>query len=336
MLGSSCSPCCGPPPCTSQAIADFYSLMSSANVVIDIAGSSDERDGATITLGTYHLLYEGGPPQGSTVSFIYTPTVSPIGQLELALSPSETALEQFGPLSVHFARVTFRYINHNFNVLLELIMRPSFFSIQQPISWPGTSCPVTVRLEIRQTAFTYRHNTALLLDPATALTNPNGMGGCAYNMWLTDYVNFLFQDAASPVPEHFGGYDYALPHSLTPVSTWSQTRDYWRTVDHGPVVASVDQDEIILSGERAQTSTIYLPRFIDDDGAGQWYSNIAATQVPEPGVSCGWSITGSSSGKRFAARNLLAFSTATPQHIYTAEQDAAHADITPTVRFSWE
>jgi hypothetical protein len=307
-------------------------LASSANAVVEIAGSSDERDGATITIGTYDLVNEGGGPPGSQVAFIYSPTVSPVGTLELAFSPSESALEQFGPLSLHFAFVRYRYVSQGLNVLLDFLMRPSFFDNVQTVAWPGSSCPVEVRLRVWQNYFTYRHTTATLLGPA--LSNPNGMGGCAYNMWLTDYVNYLFEDAASQPPAHLGGFDYALPNNLGPVPTQLGLRDYWRNDEQGPLVLSGDTNEVVLTGARSQRSTTNLPRFVSDSSAGQWFSNVAVTHVPEPGVNCGWSISGSASGKRFAAVNMFGFNVG--QHLVTAAEDAAHSDVTPTVRLSWE
>jgi hypothetical protein len=332
MLGASCSPCCGPPPCTSQSIADFYNLAVSANVVLEVAGSSDERAGATITLGTYNLIVPGGGPLGSQVTFIYSPTISPAGTLELALSPSESTLQQVGPLSLHFAFVRYRYVNQGLNVILDLLMQPSFFANVQTVAWPGSSCPVEVRFRIFQNYFTYRHTTASLLGPA--LTNPNGMGGCIYDMWLTDYANYLFENAASQPPAHLGGFDYALPNNLTQVPTQPGSRDYWRNDQQGPLTLSGDSSEVVLTGARSQRSTIDLPRFVDDSSGGQWFSNIAVTHIPEPGVNCGWSISGSASGKRFAAVNMFGFNAG--QHLVTAAEDAAHSDVTPTVRLSWE
>ena len=346
MLGSSCSPCCGPTPCTSQAIADFYDLMSSANVAIDVAGSSDERDGATIILDTFYL--PDMPQQENRPVYVYSPTVSPVGQLEMALSPSESALEQFGPVSFHFAQVTYRYTNQNFSVFLELLMRPTFvgpFAFRESIPLLNTACLVSARLEIRQTAYTYLYNTLDVLDPADAILA--NLPGPAYGFWVTDYVNTLFNDAGLDVPFFLQGYEYPLPAAIAPRSSWSHTRNYF-SAEAGQLVLAVDGTSLILSGNRSQTSTIYLPRFVDEQGSlplfvdaqskNQWYSNISVIQSPfydEENVLRGWSISGSPSGKRFAASNMFA-SPVIAQHVFTSEQDAAYADITPTVRFSWE
>jgi len=339
MLGGNCSPCCGPPACTTQAIADFYNLLLSADVNISLSGASVERDGATVIWGNYYLRFPfDSPLTTSEYAFVYKETASPIGTYPLAISPTETTIEQFGPLSLHFATVVFRYEADGFNVLLELIMRPSFvgpFAFRPSMAWPGTSCRVAVRLEVSQVHKTFLYSTESLMDPSTALTNQNNMGGCNYNLWLTDYVSELFEDADYPVPYLLAGFDYAKTGNPADRQEWNDVRYYWRDVDDGMPLVQFVGDNLLLSGERSIRQHMNLPRFVDDTSSSQWYNNVTVTKVPEFGVSCGWSITGTPSGKSFAVAGLAGWAFASDQHRFTTAQHSAQSDITPLVSFSW-
>lgn len=317
MLGSSCSPCCGPAPCTLQDLQNFYDSISASTATITITGTSDERDGATILptpTDTGFLDLE--------VVYVYHPTVSPVGEWEMAINPSGTAFDPSGNESTQFAAVSFLYQQDLLRILLFLRMQRTWAPSVQTIAWPGTSCRVSAVLTINQTIRTVRHAGQGFLGELP----PQSAGCFSYELRVPQYIETM-PATEFEVASGKAGWDFARTAvSSVPSSTFESGRQYYQTTE---LVLSQDENGDILAVGQNQTSqTSLLPRFVpatNDDG---WFTDIQV--IERPGL-CPTS-TGTRSQKKFSVFGLTTAFPANQNHMIS--NDVASASVTPSIRFA--